>query len=92
MIGRIRNAAIYLMAALSAIAGAIAYLYRHQRDSARDKAKSQRRRADTAEARLEQRDKANQADKAGRDGTEEIRDKARQRAKSGKRDHFEDQW
>ncbi|HAR08374.1 hypothetical protein [uncultured Cobetia sp.] len=63
-----------------------------QRDSARERAERQARRADTAEQRIAQREAADvasaKAKKEGEHRVEQVRDEAR----SGRRDHFANGW
>lgn len=62
---------------------------RRQRDKAEEHADRQKERADTAETRIKQRDRVRQADKdAKRKGEQDV-EKAVDRARSGRRDHFE---
>lgn len=60
-----------------------------QRDNAKRKAEAEATRADTAEKRIEQRQKADTASSAAKEEGEKNVQEAVDRARTGKRDHFE---
>lgn len=60
-----------------------------QRDRARESAKTEAARADTAEKRIEQRQKADAASSTAKEEGEKHVQEAVDRARGGKRDHFE---
>lgn len=60
-----------------------------QRDNAKRKAEAEATRADTAEKRIEQRQKADTASSTAKEEGEKNVQEAVDRARTGKRDHFE---
>jgi Flp pilus assembly protein TadB len=84
-----------LAAALGFIAlvlGALLKGAQWQRDAANDRAEKQRRRADTSEERIEQRQAADKASANAKAEGDEHVENVRNEARSGKRDHFESGW
>ena len=59
-----------------------------QRDKAAEKAEKQERRADTAEQRIDQRQQADSASKAAKEKGDARVEEARDKARTGSRDHF----
>ena len=85
----------YGLALLGVITGGLwlaARFYRNGRDKAREKVKRQQRQIEQAEARMQQREQAAKADRAGAAATGQKRRRAKQAAEQGKRDHFEGGW
>lgn len=60
-----------------------------QRDNAKRKSEAEATRADTAEKRIEQRHKADTASSTAKEEGEKNVQEAVDRARTGKRDHFE---
>ncbi|RFA24443.1 hypothetical protein CAI21_21715 [Alkalilimnicola ehrlichii] len=79
-----------IIAGVGLLLAGLAWVWKQQRDAARDKAERYRRESEQAEARHEQRDRAARADSEGERKTNEARRQAREEAEQGKRDHFED--
>ena len=80
----------YIVGAVGATLSLLLMLFKHQRDSAREEAEKERRERQTSDERLEQRTKSQEADQAGEKKTAAMRQEAKQKAKKGKRDAFED--
>lgn len=82
----------YLVIILSAMIGALYVALKivaGQKRAAQERAEQAEHRADTAEARVNQRQKAEAADKQARAEGEKHVEDAINRARSGKRDHFQ---
>lgn len=63
-----------------------------QRDAAVERAEKQKRRADTSEERIEQRQAADDASASAKEEGDKHVESVRNEARSGKRDHFESSW
>lgn len=63
-----------------------------QRDAANERAAKQKRRADTSEERIEQRQVADKASANAKAEGDKHVESVRNEARSGKRDHFESDW
>ena len=59
-----------------------------QRDKAEEKAQNQERRADTAEARIDQRHKADEVSQTAKETGDARVEESRDKARTGSRDHF----
>lgn len=77
-----------ILAGLSAVLLVWLNVTQRQRDKAQDKADKQQRRADTADQRIEQRQQADSASKAAKEQGDEAVEQARDKARTGDRDHF----
>lgn len=86
--GVIYRWAAKILAGLSAVLLVWLNVTQRQRDTAEEKAEIQKRRADTAEERIGQRQKADSASKAAKETGDERVEEARSKARTGDRDHF----
>lgn len=77
-----------ILAGLAAVLMVWLNVTQRQRDKAQEKAEKQERRADTAEARIEQRQQADSASKAAKETGDARVEEARDNARTGNRDHF----
>lgn len=78
-----------MLGVIAAYALVLLKVRERQLDDARDDAKESEQRADTAETRIEQRDKANEANAQAKEEGDRHVQEAVDRARSGSRDHFE---
>lgn len=78
-------------AGVASVAAAVAflvYVLRTQRDRYKAQAKTQERRAETAEERGKQRKKADKASRSAKEKGNEVVKQNRKKARSGDRSHF----
>lgn len=80
------------MAFLSLVLGALLKGAQWQRDAATERAEKQKRRADTSEERIQQRQAADKASANAKAEGDKHVETVRNEARSGKRDHFESGW
>jgi hypothetical protein len=81
-----------ILAALAAIAGVIAFIFRGQAKAAKAEAKQQKARADSAEAAGEQHRRTNDALTAVEMRHREEQKDAQQHLDDGRREHLDGDW
>lgn len=77
------------MGLLVTLLTALLRLTAHQKKAAYERAAHQERRADTAEARIKQRQRADEASQTAKQEGDRRVEEAVDRARTGRRDHFE---
>ncbi|MDW0357802.1 hypothetical protein Q8G38_00570 [Halomonas venusta] len=81
-----------VLGVISLVLGVLLKGAQWQRDAANERAAKQKRRADTSEERIEQRQAADNASASAKIEGDRHVESVRNEARSGKRDHFESGW